>query len=148
MKITIKLYQLRNLAYAPQGQTPLLERLYAQKPERGGSKIAYRIAGLRATVVRLLGDGSALEEQRKALLDEHFEPETPEGRKPKNGPESFKAFEDALLPLWDITEEIDAELFSVEQLDAAGYCLSGAEIDALMGLLIQPEATPEPAPTA
>lgn len=146
MKTTVKLYQLRNIAFAQQGQVSLVERLYIQKPERGGSKIAYRIAALRGTTIRLLGPESAFESQRNSLLDEHFEKADESGnRAVKDGPASYTAFESAIAPLFDITEEIDVELFSVDAIDAAGYCLSGAEIDALMWLLVQPETAPEAA---
>jgi hypothetical protein len=143
MKTIVKLSQLRNIAFAQPGQTSIIERLYTQKPERGGAKVAYRIAALRGTTIRLLGPDSAFESQRNQLLDEHFEPEQNGQRQPRNGPASYGAFEEAVKPLWDVTEEIDVELFSVDAIDAAGYQLSGAEIDALMGLLIQPETTRE-----
>ena len=167
MKTTVKLYQLRNIAFAQQGQVSLVERLYIQKPERGGAKIAYRIAALRGTTIRLLGPESAFESTRTGLIDKYHDSESemelrrtiwveehkddkPVPPIPKilmervfksseNPPEFFQAIND----LFDTTEEIDVELFPVDAIDAAGYCLSGAEIDALMGLLVQPETTPE-----
>lgn len=142
MKTTVKLSQLRDIAFAQPGQQPLLERLYNQKPERGGSKIAYRIAALRGTTVRLMGDGSAFAAQRDALMEDFFDKDEAGQLTPKDGPESVTAFEDSVRPLWDITEEIDVELFTLDAIDAAGYQLSAAEIDALMGLLIQSEAMP------
>ena len=143
MKTTVKLSQLRDVAFAQQGQTSLIEWLYTQKPKHGGSKIAYRIAALRGTTIRLLGPDSAFDTQRNNLLDEYFEKDEGGNRAPKAGPESISLFEDAVKPLWGVTEEIDVELFPLDAIDAAGYQLSAAEIDALMGLLVQPEATVE-----
>ena len=143
MKTTVKLSQLRDIAFAPRGQQSIIDPLYLQKPERGGSKIAYRIAALRGSATRLLGDGSAFAAKRDVLMDEYFDKGEGGQLTPKGGPEGITAYENALKPYWDIIEEIDVELFPLDAIEAAGYSLSGAEIDALMGLLVQPEATPE-----
>ena len=143
MKTTVKLSQLRDIAFSAQGQASLIEQLYTLKPKHGGSKIAYRIAALRGTTIRLMGPESAFDTQRNNLLDEYFEKDEGGNRAPKAGPESIGLFEEAVKPLWGVTEEIDVELFPLDAIDAAGYSLSGAEIDALMGLLVQPEATVE-----
>ena len=145
MKTTVKLSQLRDIAFAPRGQQSIIEPLYIQKPDRGGSNIAYRIASLRGTAARLLGEGSAFAAKRDALMDEYFDKGEGEQLTPKDGPAGIVAYENALKPYWDIIEEIDVELFPLEQIEAAGYLLSGAEQDALMGLLVQPETTPEAA---
>ena len=141
MKTAVKLIKLRDIFFAMPNQQPVLDRLYQQKPERGGSRIAYRIAALRGTAMRLLAnEDAAFVKQRNDMLDEHFDLADEAGnRKPKDGPNSIMAFEKALEPVWDITEEIDVELFPLSAIDSAGYQLSAAEIDALMGLLIQPE---------
>lgn len=142
-KTTVKLDQLKLIAFAQPGQTSLMDRLYTQKPERGGSKVAYRIAALRGTCLRLLGEGSAFESRRKALIDEYFETsEAGEQQVKEPGADNLKAFEAEMKAVFDSTEEIDTELFSIDVLDAAGYLLTGAEIDALMGLLVASEAIP------
>lgn len=143
MKTTVKLSQLRDVAFAQQGQASLIEQLYTLKPKHGGSKIAYRIAALRGAANRIMGPGSAFAEQRDSIVEDHFDKSAAGEVAAKNGRESVLAYEAAMKPLWDITEEIDVELFPLDSIDAAGYLLSGAEIDALMGLLIQSEAAPE-----
>ena len=153
MEIKTKLKNLQIISYSPSRQIPsLIDRLYQQKPERGGSKVAYHIASLRASVIRLLGTDSSFESTRQKLMDEHHEPlaegasDNPiaeiEPIRQFKSPDDAKAFVVAVEALLDVEVEFTNTLFTVEQIDAAGYPLSGAEIDALMGLLIQPEPIP------
>lgn len=144
MGIKTKLRNLQVIAYSPSQSIPsLVDRLYQQKPERGGSKIAYHIASLRASVIRLLGPDSAFESTRQKLIDEHHAPLIEgEPMRQFKSPEDQKAFVVAVEALLDVEAEFANTLSTVEQIDAAGYPLSGAEIDALMGLLIQPEPIP------
>jgi hypothetical protein len=103
------------------------------RPERGGAKVAYRVAALRAAVVRLLGPDSAFESTRQKLMEQHAD----------DRPALISAIDE--LSATEVT--FDGELVALDQLDAAGYALSAAELDALTGLLIQPEVEPV-APTA
>jgi len=140
----------------------LIDQLYIKKPERGGSKIGYRIAALRGSCLRLLGPESEFETTRQRLIDEYHESQAeseariaafiekhkadieagkiapPTERLPKNA-ESAAAFKAEIEALRATEVTFDGELFPIEVLDNAGYLLSGAEQDALMGLLIKPE---------
>ena len=148
MKTTVILSQLRDIAFSQPGQQSIIEPLYRQKPERGGSKIGYWIAALRGTAARLLGEGSVFLEKRNALVDEYFDKGDNEQLAPKGGVAGIVAFESALKPYWEIVHEIDVELFTLDQLEAAGYSLSGAEQDALRGILLAPDPTPATTPEA
>ena len=141
-KTTVKFSQLRDIAFAQRRQPSIIDPLYVQKPKHGGSEIAYRIAALRGTANRLMGPESAFAARREPLMDEYFD-KSPEGDlAPKDGQTSINAFEEAMKPLWNITEEIDVMLFPLEEIEAAGYLLSGAEQDALTGLLMEPKTKP------
>ncbi len=141
MEIKTTIANLQNIAFAPPPVQSLLEQLYTKKAERGGAKVAYRVAALRGAIVRLLGPESAFEETRQKLIDLHYRPlvEGETEREPKSK-EDFEAFKAAIDDLRNEPVTFDGELLTLDQLDNAGYALSGIEIDALMGLLIQPEA--------
>jgi len=140
MEIKTTIAKLQNIAFAQPPNPPLIDQLYTKKPERGGAKVAYRIAALRGSIVRLLGPESAFEATRQQLIDAHHEPavEGEPQRKPKSD-EDMQAFIAAIEDLRNEAVTFDGELITLDQLDGAGYTLSGIEIDALMGLLIQSE---------
>ncbi len=141
MEIKTTIAKLQNIAFAQPPQPSLIEQLYTKKPERGGAKAAYRIAALRGAIVRLLGPDSAFEATRQQLIDEHHEPAVEgEAQRKFKSDDDMQAFIAAIDELRNEPVTFDGELLTLDQLDAAGYTLSGIEIDALMGLLIQPEA--------
>lgn len=140
MEIKTTIAKLQNIAFSQPSTPALIDQLYTKRPERGGTKVAYRVAALRGAVIRLLGPDSAFEATRQAIIDAHHEPAV-EGemqRKIKSD-EDMSAFITAIDELRNETVTFDGELLTLDQLDAAGYALSGIEIDAFMGLLIQPE---------
>jgi len=140
MEIKTTIAKLQNIAFSQPPQPALIDQLYIKKPERGGAKAAYRIAALRAAIVRLLGPESAFESTRQALIDAHHEPPVDgEPQRRIKGDDDMKAFTASIEELRNESVAFDGELLTLDQLDAAGYTLSGVEIDALMGLLIQPE---------
>lgn len=140
MEIKTTIAKLQNVAFAQPPNQALIDQLYTKKTERGGAKVAYRVAALRGAIVRLLGPESAFESTRKSLIDAHHEPaqEGEQQRKPKSD-EDMAAFIAAIEDLRNEVVTFDGELVTLDQLDNAGYQLSAIEIDALTGLLIQPE---------
>jgi len=140
MEIKTTIAKLQNIALVQPPNVSLIDQLYTKKPERGGAKVAYRVAALRGSIVRLLGPESAFEATRQQLIDAHHEPaaEGETQRKIKSDGD-MQALIAAIDDLRNEAVTFDGELVTLDQLDAAGYTLSAVEIDALMGLLIQSE---------
>lgn len=140
MEIKTTIAKLQNIAIVPPPNVSLLDQLYTKKAEKGGTRVAYRVAALRGAIVRLLGPESAFEATRQQLVDLHYKPaEEGQAERDPKSKEDAEAFKAAIDELRNEPATFDGELVTLEQLDAAGYTLSAVEIDALMGLLIQPE---------